>query len=76
MKSNHFRNPRTGFGHAVDLAPFPIDWNDSARFDRLAGLMFRAASIEGVKIRWGADWDQDGKPRERGESDSPHFELA
>ncbi len=76
LKSNHFRNPRTGFGHAVDLAPFPIDWNDSARFDRLAGLMFRAASIEGVKIRWGADWDQDGKPRERGESDSPHFELA
>ncbi|MCP5385937.1 MAG: M15 family metallopeptidase [Novosphingobium sp.] len=76
LKSNHFRNPRTGFGHAVDLAPFPIDWNDSVRFDRLAGLMFRAASIEGVKIRWGADWDQDGKPRERGESDSPHFELA
>lgn len=76
LKSNHFRNPRTGFGHAVDLAPFPIDWNDSARFDRLAGVMFRAASIEGVKIRWGADWDQDGKPRERGESDSPHFELA
>lgn len=76
LKSNHFRNPRTGFGHAVDLAPFPIDWGDTARFDRLAMLMFRAASIERVKIRWGADWDQDGKPREKGESDSPHFELA
>lgn len=76
LKSNHFRNPRTGFGHAVDLAPFPIDWNDTARFDRLAMLMFRAASIERVKIRWGADWDQDGKLREKGESDSPHFELA
>ncbi len=74
--SNHFRNAKTGFGHAVDLAPFPIDWNDIARFDRLAGLMFRAASIEGVTIRWGADWDRDGKPRERGESDSPHFELV
>lgn len=76
LKSNHFRNPRTGFGHAVDLAPFPIDWDNTARFDRLAMLMFRAASIERVKIRWGADWDQDGKPREKGESDSPHFELA
>lgn len=76
MNSNHFRNAKTGFGHAVDLAPFPIDWNDIARFDRLAGLVFRAASIEGVTIRWGADWDRDGKPRERGESDSPHFELV
>lgn len=76
LTSNHFRNPRTGFGHAVDLAPFPIDWDNTARFDRLAMLMFRAASIERVKIRWGADWDQDGKPREKGESDSPHFELA
>ena len=26
-------------------------------------------------MRWGADWDNDGKPRERGESDSPHFEI-
>jgi peptidoglycan L-alanyl-D-glutamate endopeptidase CwlK len=76
MRSNHFRDTRTGFGRAVDLAPFPIDWNDHRRFDRLANLMFRAASIEGVPIRWGADWDRDGRPRERGESDSPHFELA
>lgn len=76
LKSNHFRNAKTGFGHAVDLAPFPIDWNATARFDALANLIFRAASIEGVRIRWGADWDQDGNPRERGESDSPHFELA
>ncbi len=76
LKSNHFRNARTGFGHAVDLAPFPIDWNDHGRFDRLAKLIFRAAAAEGVAIRWGADWDRDGKPRERGETDSPHFELA
>jgi peptidoglycan LD-endopeptidase CwlK len=75
FNSNH-RRREDGYGRAVDLAPFPIDWNDHARFDRLANLMFRAASIEGVAIRWGADWDRDGKPRERGESDSPHFELA
>ncbi|WOF43759.1 M15 family metallopeptidase [Sphingopyxis indica] len=73
--SNH-RKMFDGFGHAVDLAPWPIDWNDLKRFDAVAHLMLRAATIEGVPIRWGADWDQDGKPRERGESDSPHFELA
>jgi len=64
-----------GFSHAVDLAPFPIDWTDLARFDRLAALMIAAAKAEKVAIRWGADWDRDGKPRERGETDSPHFEL-
>lgn len=74
-KSNH-RVMFDGFGHAVDLAPWPIDWNNLARFDRLGLLMLRAASIEGVAIRWGADWDGDGKLREKGESDSPHFELA
>lgn len=76
MMSNHFRNARTGYGHAVDLAPFPINWKDTRRFDQLALVMFRAAALESVKLRWGADWDQDGMPRERGESDSPHFELA
>lgn len=76
LNSNHFVNPKTGFGHAVDLAPWPIDWNDIARFDRLSKVMFEAAKLESVNIRWGADWDQDGNPRERGESDSPHFELV
>ncbi len=67
---------KDGYGHAVDLVPYPVDWNDLARFDRVAQLMFRAASIERVAIRWGADWDNDGRYREKGETDSPHFELA
>lgn len=75
LGSNH-RKQRDGFGHAVDLAPYPIDWEDLYRFDRLNSLMEAAAEAEGVNIRWGADWDEDGKPRERGETDSPHWELA
>lgn len=66
-------------GMAVDLAPWvdgAIDWNTVARFDRIALAMFRAAALESVRIRWGADWDGDGLPREKGESDSPHFEMA
>lgn len=74
--SNHFKNTKTGYGHAVDLVPYPVDWNDLGKFDRISAAMFEAAMLEGVKIRWGADWDQDGKPRERGETDNPHFELA
>lgn len=76
LKSNHFRNPTTGFGHAVDLVPWPIDWTDVPAFDAISRAMFTAADELGIAIRWGADWDRDGQPRERGETDSPHFELA
>ena len=64
-----------GYGHAVDLAPYPIDWNDLERFDQVSKAMFAAAKELGVKIRWGGNWDMDENPREKGESDSPHFEL-
>ena len=62
-------------GKAVDLVPYPVDWNDLKKFDLIAQAMLQAAKELGVPVRWGADWDNDGKPRERGESDSPHFEL-
>ena len=62
-------------GKAVDLVPYPVDWNDLKKFDAIAQAMLQAAKELGVPVRWGADWDADGKPRERGESDSPHFEI-
>ena len=65
-----------GYGHAVDMCPAPVDWSDLKKFDAIADAMFTSASELGVKLRWGADWDMDGNLRERGESDSPHFELA
>ena len=62
-------------GKAVDLVPYPVDWNDLKKFDLIAQAMLQAAKELKVNVRWGADWDGDGKPRERGESDSPHFEI-
>lgn len=62
-------------GRAVDLVPYPVDWNDLSKFDQVAKAMFAAAKELGVSIRWGADWDNDGNYREKGEYDSPHFEL-
>ena len=75
LNSNHFVNKATGYGHAVDLVPFPVDWSHK-KLDVVSKAMFAAADTLGVKIRWGADWNRNGKPRERGESDSPHFELV
>ena len=70
LKSKHID------GVAVDLIPYPLDWNDTKAFNAIAEAMFKASKELKIPIRWGADWDQDGKPRERGETDSPHFELA
>lgn len=74
---------KDGYGHAIDICPHPVDWSDIKKFDAIAKAMFEAEKqliAEGVipkntNLRWGADWDKDGKPRERGESDSPHFEI-
>ena len=62
-------------GKAVDLVPYPVDWYNLKKFDVIAQAMLQASKELGIPIRWGADWDADGKPRERGESDSPHFEI-
>lgn len=62
-------------GDAVDLVPLPVDLDNLKAFDKVAEAMFKAAKELGVIIRWGADWDGDGIFREKGESDSPHFEL-
>ena len=73
--SRHFPD-KDGYGRAVDLVPYPVDWDTPSKFDSIASAMFRAAEELNVRLRWGADWDMDGNPRERGESDSPHFELV
>lgn len=60
-------NSRHLTGHAVDLAPWPIDWNDLGRFRTLAEAV-KMASVElGVPVVWGGDW--------RSFYDGPHFEL-
>lgn len=58
----------TGYGHAIDLAPYPIDWNDIERFKMMMALMFRAAMEEDVYIRAGGMWPSF--------KDYPHFDLG
>lgn len=75
LKSNHFKNAATGYGHAVDLCPYPVDWNTASKFDAIYKAMMRASDELGTPIRSGMDWDRDGVLREAKEHDSPHFEL-
>lgn len=75
MNSKHLPN-RFGMSEAVDIAPWPIDWNDPERFFFLGGLVFAAAEEMGVKLRWGGDWDSDKDFRDQTFIDLPHFELV
>ncbi len=81
MNSNHFAAP-DGLGKAVDLYPWMngkpnLSSTPAAMkaYVDIAKAMFAAAGELGVPLRWGADWDKDGKIREKGESDNPHFEI-
>lgn len=56
-----------GYGHAIDLAPYPIDWKNIDRFRKLAKLMKRAAAELGIEIEHGGDWKHF--------KDWPHWQL-
>lgn len=61
---------------AVDVAPWPVDWQNEARFYLLAGYILGIASQMGVELRWGGDWDQDGSITDNEFDDLGHFELV
>lgn len=61
---------------AVDVAPYPIDWNDTARFARLYGFIERIAQEKGIRIRWGGDWNGNYRTKDERLVDMPHIELV
>jgi peptidoglycan L-alanyl-D-glutamate endopeptidase CwlK len=52
---------------AVDVAPWPINWDDLTSFYYLAGVVMTCAYKEGVPLTWGGNWIKL--------KDMPHFEL-
>jgi peptidoglycan LD-endopeptidase CwlK len=60
-------NSRHITGHAVDMVPWPIDWDDLERFEIMADAMKQAAEELDIPIVWGGDWKTF--------YDAPHFEL-
>lgn len=60
---------------AVDVAPYPIDWDNTNRFCYLAGIIMMIAKQKGIRLRWGGDWNEDGELKNNRFNDLPHFEL-
>ena len=66
---------------AVDVAPYPVDWDDIHRFYyfagqvmAVAGALYQQGEIE-HEIRWGGDWDKDTEVKDNKFNDLVHFEL-
>ena len=69
--SKHNREPSL----AVDVYPYPIDWQDRDRFHYFAGFVLGISKGLGYNIRWGGDWDKDWQVRDNVFDDLGHFEL-
>jgi len=70
-KGKHNATP----SRAVDVAPYPIDFKDTERFCLFAGKVMVYARMMGIPIRWGGDWNMDGKMRDETFKDFCHWEL-
>ena len=62
-------------GKAVDLAPYPIDWEDRERFHYMGGMVRGLAEQLNVPVRWGGDWDSDGEIKDNSFDDLVHVEI-
>lgn len=71
-QSKHNNHPSL----AVDIVPYPIDWNDRERFCLLAGVIKGVANTLNVDIRWGGDFNGNNIISDETFIDMPHFELS
>ena len=60
---------------AVDVAPYPVDWENIRRFYLFAGYVRRVAEELGIKVRGGHDWDGDTEINDQTFNDTPHWEI-
>ena len=61
---------------AVDVVPYPVDWDDRERFTLFAGFVLGMANRMGINVRWGGDWNINFKVNDNKFDDFPHFELV
>ena len=61
--SKHNQLPSMG----IDVAPYPIDWDNTDRFCHFAGYVQHIADEMGIEIEWGGWWNNP--------KDYVHFQL-
>ena len=61
---------------AVDVVPYikGISWDQKQCYN-FAGFVMGCATMMGIKLRWGGDWDRDKDIHDQTFNDLVHFEL-
>jgi len=62
-------------GLAVDVAPYPIDWEDTRGFYFLAGVVRSLSHVQEISVRWGGDWNGNNQFSDQTFYDLADFEL-
>ena len=62
-------------GKALDLSPYPIDWENRDGFYYMGGMIRGLAQQLGYDIRYGGDWDSDGQTKDNNFDDLVHIEI-
>ena len=62
-------------GKALDVAPYPIDWENRDGFYYMGGMIRGIAQQLGYDIRYGGDWDSDGQTKDNNFDDLVHVEI-
>jgi len=63
---------------AIDVIPYPFaptDWDDAGMMYMLIGYIRRVAEELDIRVRFGADWDGDGRTKDQSFHDLPHIFL-
>lgn len=66
----------TSPSRAVDMAPYPIDWNDIDQFIRFTYFAKGLIAAMNLPIKNGADWDEDNDYADHTFLDWVHWELT
>lgn len=74
MNSKHLTTEEEPLSKAIDMAPLPLDWDDTKRFYAFGEKVLKKAKELGIGIRWGGDWDGDGDYKDQTFNDLVHFE--
>ena len=62
-------------GKALDVAPYPIDWENRDGFYYMGGMIRGIAQQLGYDIRYGGDWDSDGQTKDNNFDYLVHIEI-
>ena len=69
--SNHNYYPAL----AVDVTPYPVDYENTDRHYYFGGYVLGIAKSMGINLRWGGDWDGDRETKDQTFNDLVHFEI-